>query len=79
MRDWLQNLRKNKGLTQKEIGEKLGISESYYCSIEKGVRQKKMDMMVASGLSAVFGIPVSEIVQMEHEYSEAVQTSEEAG
>lgn len=65
MREWLKDARTKAGLTMKEVGEKLGISESYYCAIEKGERQKKMDMLVASGLSAVLDIPISEIVQME--------------
>lgn len=65
MREWLKDARTKAGLTMKDVGEKLGISESYYCAIEKGERQKKMDMMVASGLSMILGIPISEIVQME--------------
>lgn len=51
MREWLKTLRTEKGMTMKEVGEKLGVSESYYCMIEAGERQKKLDMMVASGLS----------------------------
>lgn len=65
MREWLKDARTKAGLTMKDVGEKLGISESYYCAIEKGERQKKMDMMVASGLSMILRIPISEIVQME--------------
>ena len=48
MRNWLRELRMNKGYTMKDMGEKLGISESYYCAIENGDRQKKMDMLIAS-------------------------------
>ncbi len=65
MREWLKDARTKAGFTMKDVGEKLGISESYYCAIEKGERQKKMDMMVASGLSMILGIPISEIVRME--------------
>lgn len=68
MRDWLKDLRTKKKLTMKEIGSKLGISESYYCAIENGCRQKKMDMVLISGLSSVLGISVSKIVQLENEY-----------
>ena len=65
MREWLKDARTKAGFTMRDVGEKLGISESYYCAIEKGERQKKMDMMVASGLSMILGIPISEIVRME--------------
>lgn len=69
MREWLRSLRTAKNMTMKEIGEKLGISESYYCAIENGERQKRMDMMVVSGLAAAFDVPVADIVRMECEYT----------
>lgn len=55
----------------KNMGEKLGISESYYCSIENGDRQKKMDMMLASGLATIFEVPVSRIIAYEEQYIES--------
>ena len=71
MREWLKSSRSEKGLTMKEMGSKLGISESYYCSIEAGVRQKRMDLTLVSALSAILGIPVAEIVKYECEESAA--------
>lgn len=68
MRNWLKNLRIEKKLTQKELGAKLGISESYYCAIENGERQKNMDMILVSGLSAALGVSMAKIVQMENDY-----------
>ena len=65
MREWLRNSRFEKGLTMKEMGSKLGISESYYSSIEAGQRQKKMDLTLVAALSAILDIPVAEIVQHE--------------
>lgn len=35
----LKMIRLNKNLSQKEVGEKSGISESFYCLIENGERQ----------------------------------------
>ena len=67
MREWLKNLRTAKGLTMKEMGEKLGISESYYCAIENGERQKKMDIVLISGLSSVLNVSVAKIVRLESE------------
>lgn len=49
----------------KEMANRLGISESYYSLIENGERQKKMDVVLMSGLSAVLGIPVSKIIKDE--------------
>ena len=71
MRVWLKDARKAKKMTMKDIASKLGISESYYCCIEKGTRQEKMDLVLVGGLSAALGIPVSKIIQMEKEYAES--------
>ena len=65
MREWLKNARTEKNLTMAEIGSKLGISESYYCSIENGTRQRKMDCVLAGALSAILEMPVDVIVQHE--------------
>jgi len=62
MREWLKKLRTDSGLTMKEMGEKLGISESYYCAIEIGDRQKRMDLKLASGIAGIFGISVDQVV-----------------
>lgn len=67
MREWLKNLRTEKGLTMKTMGTKLGISESYYCAIENGERQKKMDIVLASGISSALGIPLAKIMTLEKE------------
>ena len=68
MREWLRKLRNEKGLTMKDMGEKLGISESYYCAIENVDRQKKMDLMIASGLATIFEISVLSIVTYEEQW-----------
>ena len=65
MRMWLKNLRIEKNLSMKELGSRLGISESYYCEIENGNRQKKMDVTLIAGLSAALGVPMAYILEME--------------
>lgn len=65
MREWLKNLREEKGLTQKQVGEQLDISESYYSYIEAGDRQKPMDITLARKLSKVFNISIEQIVECE--------------
>jgi len=49
MREWLSNIRKTKGLTQKEVSLKCGISRSYYADIERDVRNPKPDTAQAIG------------------------------
>lgn len=69
MRKWLKDLRSEKGLTMKELGEKLHISESYYCAIENGDRQKNMDVTLAVGLAEAFGVPISRIIELDQSQS----------
>ena len=64
MREWLKTLRVEKGCTMKEMGDKLHISESYYCAIENGDRQKKMDVTLAAGLAEAFGVPIARIIEL---------------
>lgn len=65
MRDWLRTMRIEKKYTMKEMGDKLNISESYYCAIENGERQKKMDITFAASLAEIFAIPISTIASFE--------------
>lgn len=65
MRDWLIKARKDKGLTQLQMAEKLGMSESNYNYIEGGTRQKKMELPLASKLASILGISIQQIVELE--------------
>ena len=38
MREWLVNIRKLKGFTQKEVADACGITRSCYAGYEQGVR-----------------------------------------
>lgn len=67
MRNWLRDMRKKSGFTMKDMSHKLNISESYYCAIESGDRQKNMDVFLASQLAVIFKIPVSKVVACEKE------------
>lgn len=70
MRDWLKEQREKKGLTMKEMAEKLGISEGYYSYIEAGERQKKMDITLVSKLADIFRLKIQQIVEYERKESE---------
>lgn len=65
MRDWLKENRTALGYTMAQMAEKLDITESYYSMIEAGDRQKKMDIAIASQLSAILGVPLTQIIEME--------------
>lgn len=73
MRVWLQNARTEKNLTMKEMSAKLGISESYYCSIENGTRQKKMEIGLAVAISVILGMSVETIAQHESEWAKRAE------
>lgn len=73
MREWLRSLRMERGITMKDMGKRLGISESYYCAIENGDRQRNMDMLIASGISTIFDVPVSEVVAKDQAWRRAGQ------
>ena len=55
------------------MAKKTEMSESYYALIENGKRQKKMDVTLVAKLSAVFGIPVTEIIELEAKDPEATE------
>ena len=67
MRDWLKEKRVESGFTMAQMASKLEITEAYYSLIESGERQKKMDVAIAAKLSAVFGIPLKQIVKLENQ------------
>ena len=47
----LKQFREEAGLTQKQIAEKLGVSESYYCLLENNKR--RMPLQLALDVSAI--------------------------
>ncbi len=65
MRDWMKVARESLGMTSREVSEKVGISEPYYSMIENGLRQKKLDIALASKLSDVFGVSLEYITTRE--------------
>lgn len=65
MRQWLKELRDEKKLTMLQMSEALGCTESYYSLIEKGERQKKMDLALATKLSVALDVPITEIIEKE--------------
>lgn len=67
MREYLIKLRKDKSLTQQEVADKIGITKQYYSAVEKGKRQKKMDIAFILAIASAFDVPVEQIVECEKE------------
>ena len=65
MREYLKRLREGKGLSMQEMAEKLDISRQYYQMIESGERQKKMDITLVKGISAVLNVSLESIIEEE--------------
>lgn len=72
MRKWLKEHRTKKGLTMKELGVELGVSESYYCAIENGSRKSKLSLDMAAKLSEILGITIAQIADYETDCGERV-------
>lgn len=65
MREYLVELRKEKGFSQQYVASELGITSQYYQMIEAGERQKDMNITLVHGLSTVFDIPFQTIFEQE--------------
>ena len=65
MRTWLKDARKEAGLTCKEMGNRLGISEAMYFRIETGERQPNMSLETAVKISRILKLPIMTIINYE--------------
>lgn len=63
MVQWLQELRKEKGLTQTDMAVRLGISEGYYSMIESGRRKARMDVGFVLRVAEVTGTDALALLQ----------------
>ena len=68
MRDWLRDLRKDYGLTCKQMGKALGITEAYYFYIESGKKKKRMDVTLLARISKALGQNVNDLLALEMAY-----------
>ena len=75
MRGWLRQLRKDRGLTQREVAARLGICQSYYGYIETRGRQKKIDLPLLAKIAGVFQVPLMALVDIETSAAEDMEKS----
>lgn len=55
MREWLKAIREKKRLSQAEVAERAGISQSYYCDIENGMKGSELPVSTARGIAKALG------------------------
>ena len=65
MRGYLKELREQKGFSQQNVADSIGITRQYYQQIENGERQKNMDISLVVQLSNLFGISPEAIINEE--------------
>jgi len=61
----IRSLRADRGLSQEQLAEKAGISAKYLGEVERGVGNISFDRL--SGLAGVLGIPLTDMLETEHE------------
>ena len=76
MRAWLKQARENKQLTEKQVADRLRISENYYTSIESGKSQKQMDLALIERLSVLLDVSTETIIELEREKSRSIKERE---
>ena len=57
---YIKIARERKGLTQDEVAEELGITQSYYSRIENGTRE--VDLAVAFRICAAVGVDIRDFI-----------------
>lgn len=55
MREWLINIRKKCELSQQQVANTVGISQSYYSAIESGARGNHLPVPLAKKIAEVLG------------------------
>ena len=65
MRKWLKDLREKNKLTQQDMAKKLSIAQQYYSCIEKGERQKDLNLSIVKKISGIFGVSIEWIAEQE--------------
>jgi len=66
LREWLKQLRDNKGFTQQYVSEKLGVTRQYYQQIETEERMPKITMDMICKISRLYSIELHLVAEMEN-------------
>lgn len=57
---YIRIYRENKNLTQKQLGELVGVSKAYICDIEKN--RRSVSKQLAKDFAGIFSVPVSKFI-----------------
>jgi len=61
---YLKSWRQKKGLTQKEVADKIEMSRSFICRVERGNRQRKpLQGYILYQLAQAYGAPVGKVLK----------------
>lgn len=73
VRQWLKDLRKEKGLTFKELAERVGCSEIYVVSIQQGTRKRHgLDTGFVCKIAEATGTDAMKLLRAEMAWCEEV-------
>lgn len=70
MREYMKLQRLKIGLKQTEVAEAAGISKSYYSDIERGNRQKNIDIAILAKLAVPLRLTISDMIEFEERGNE---------
>lgn len=68
MRKYLVELRNAHKLSQKEVAQKMLISQNYLSLIELGDRQEDLKLSTLKGFAKVYGVGISSLIEQESAY-----------
>lgn len=74
MRKWLRELRVSNKMSQRNVAERLSITQQYYSCIESGQRQAGMSLDMAQKLSGIFDVPIDVILENENKERQSRKT-----
>ena len=66
----MRMFRKEKGITQRELAEKIGVSEGYISDIERDSKDKHPSIDCLLKISDVLGIELVDLLSKENNYGE---------
>lgn len=66
-RAWLKSLRAEKRISQTDVAESLGLSQTYYSMIESGQRASKLSLELATKIAELFDVSIDVIIANERE------------
>lgn len=67
MREYLKKLRCERGFTQQDMADYIGIKPNHYCMIEQGNRRKRLDLLTAVKIAEKLNVSVKHIADKEKE------------